>query len=252
MRRNNGLTGANQRPSGDDQNKENHESQTEIVCVYYFQLAAVLRLEAMGRPKFRSYDGPGQGGKGNGAITSANANPKSAGSGGSGVTSGAKSAASGGGGVTFGAVCQGGSNGFGGICTLTANSDGSFSTSSLFVFPDASGGLYGGALAAGDANGDGLPDTIAVTTYNGGANGSGTLTQMKNDGSNPQSVSFPACPNGVGASSVCIDASQTVTVTGQSRPGPNGSILFSQAASVLAILLSRLIAPSPVDIIHAS
>jgi hypothetical protein len=111
-------------------------------------------------------------------------------------------------------VCEGGGNGFGGICGLTANTDGSFSTSILFEFPDPSGGLYGTALAAGDANGDGLPDTIAVTTYSGGANASGTLTQMNTDGSHTQSVSFPACPNGFGANSVCVDSAHDVIVTG--------------------------------------
>jgi uncharacterized repeat protein (TIGR03803 family) len=195
------------------------ETKLKLCALIVFTLAAVLRLEAKGHRE-RSFDPKGNKGPDGGAITDVNANAKFANSGGGGVTAGAKPAASGGGGVTFSAVCEGGGNGFGGICGLTANSDGSFSTSILFEFPDPSGGLYGTALAAGDANGDGLPDTIAVTTYSGGANASGTLTQMNTDGSHPQSVSFPACPNGFGANSVCVDSAHDVIVTG----GTGGSL----------------------------
>jgi uncharacterized repeat protein (TIGR03803 family) len=226
MRRNNALTGESIVHPGRTKSRKIMKTKLKLCMFIIFALAAALRLEAQGTGTildFLIFDAPNLNSLGNGANFG---DPKSPVPGGRAVPAGAKPAASGGGGVTFGAVCGGGGNGFGGICTLTANSDGSFSTSSLFVFPDASGGLYGTALAAGDANGDGLPDTIAVTTSVGGNNFSGTLTEMNTDGSNPQSVSFPACPNGVGASSVCIDASQTVTVTGQSGPGPNGSILF--------------------------
>src|ERR1017187_6307009 len=115
MRHRNGLTEPNNVHPGQTKSRKVMETKLKLCALIVFTLAAVLRLEAKGHRE-RSFDPKGNKGPDGGAITDVNANAKVANSGGGGVTAGAKPAASGGGGVPFSAVCEGGGNGFGGIC----------------------------------------------------------------------------------------------------------------------------------------